>query len=188
MKADLVQQDTILDKVKNGDQEYLRSLYDRYRKEFAQWALKHYNIDDDAAGEIYQRAFIVFYYNVKEGKLTVMNSSLKTYLFAIGKNLLREHFKAGSRFTDPGEYSLESGEIDNSILEKYEKAETKQELEDLLERIGEPCKTVLQLYYFSNYSLEAIANHMQYKTEQIAAKRKFICLKQLRAMMQTSLS
>ena len=188
MKADITEQHMILDKVKDGDQKYLKGLYEQYRKEFAQWALKHYNIDDDVAAEIYQRAFIAFYYNVKEGKLTVMNSSLKTYLFAIGKNMLREHFKGESRFVESDEHVLESGEIDNSILEKYEKAEVRRELENLLQRIGEPCKTVLELYYFHNYSLEAIADRMQYKTEQIAAKRKFICLKQLKTMMQTQTS
>ena len=133
---------------------------------------------------LYQKTFIALYYNIKEEKLTELKSSIKTYLFAIGKNLLREQFKAGSKFVDIMEVSHESDKIDNSIMDKYDQSNLKDVVNELLYKIGEPCKTVLELYYFHQYSMDSIAVELNYKTEQIAAKRKFICLKQLKTMVE----
>ena len=173
--------------IRDADDKSLQSYYNKYRKEFGQWAANHYGVGDEEAGDIYQQSFVIFYYNVKEGKVTELTSGIKTYLFSIGKNLLRQHFKSGSKFVDQPELELNDQFIDNSILDQYEKTERTDKVARLLETIGEPCDTVLTLFYFHDYSMEAIAQEMDYKSEQIAAKRKFICLQQLRSMInQTS--
>ena len=175
-----------IEDIKNASERELKELYNTYRKEFGMWAMKHYNIEEDLAGEIYQKTFIAFYYNIKDGKLTELNSSIKTYLFAIGKNQLRDHFKSTAKFVEPKEYEIAPEEVDNSIMDHYERSEMTELIGNLLDQIGEPCKTVLELYYFRNYSMESIANAMDYKTEQIASKRKFICLQQIRTMLESS--
>ena len=175
---------TTIDDIKRADRKILQELYNQYRKEFAQWAARHYQVDDEVAGEIYQQTFIAFYYNIKEGKLMQLNSSIKTYLFAIGKNLMREHFKTGKKFVEPLEVNIAPDEFDEGIMAKYEHTEREEAIKALLQKIGEPCKTVIELYYFKQYAMDAIASRLNYKTEQIAAKRKFICLKQLKSMLK----
>lgn len=177
----------MIDKINSGGRKYLQELYDTYRKEFIKWAVKYYRLDEDIAVEIYQQTFIVFYYNIKEGKLTELKSSLKTYLFAIGKNLMKDHFKSKQKFVNTPESNLAAAGLDNSILDKYEDLGLKETIKEYLHKIGEPCKTVIELYYFKHYSMDAIANRLNYKTEQIVAKRKFICLKQLKTLMKGSL-
>ena len=39
------------------------------------------------------------------------------------------------------------------------------------------------MFYLKGYALDAIAGEMNYKSDQIAAKRKFICLKQMRVLL-----
>lgn len=173
----------IIDKVRHGDRKFLQELYDRYRREFETWAMRHYSINADEVSDIYQQLFMIFYCNVRDKKLTTLSSSVKTYLFAIGKNLIRTQIKT-AKPDDPLEVHIEAESIDYSIMEHYENLEIKEKVRKLLDRIGEPCKSVLELYYFHSFSLEAIAQRMNYKTEQIVAKRKFICLKQLRSLMK----
>lgn len=173
----------ILQQIRAGDRRFLQSLYQKYRDEFLLWASKNYQCDNDQAAEVYQQCFITLYYNVKEGKLKALRSSLKTYLFAIGKNLLRDQFKVARRRQQILEISVDTSGIDNSILDKYERSNMKEVVRKLLQQIGEPCKTVLELFYFREFALDAIARHMQYKSQQIAAKRKFICLRQMRTLM-----
>jgi len=175
-----------LDEIRHADDSTLQELYNKFRKEFSMWAIKHYKVDEEAAGDIYQQTFIAFYYNVKDGKISELSSSIKTYLFSIGKNILRDHFKKSARFVDPQEYTLESMDVDNTIMDNYERTEMTETISRLLHQIGEPCKTVLELYYFQNYSMESIAHELNYKTEQIAAKRKFICLQQIRSLMEAN--
>jgi len=170
--------------IAHGEEQYLKKLYNQYRKEFMIWAKKYFNIDTEVAGDIYQQAFISFYYNVKEGKITEMRSSIKTYLFAIGKNLAKQHHKSTNKFVDSTENIGE--DVDESITKKYEQAALKEDIRTYLNKIGEPCKSVIELFYFRQYSMEAIALELGYKTEQIAAKRKFICLKQLKELMKAN--
>ena len=173
----------LLHEIRIGTKDVLKKLYDDYREMFGKWAKNHYGCSEEEAGEAYQRAFITLYYNVKNGKLTELKSSIKTYLFAVGKNVLREQFKDKHAKMLPLEEEIYQQQIDASIMDQYEDNHTKSLVKRLLDRIGEPCKTVLDLFYFKQYSMEAIAAHQNYKTEQIAAKRKFICLKQLRALL-----
>ena len=43
--------------------------------------------DQDEAAEVYQKAFTIFYFNIRDGKLTELSASLETYLFGIGKRV-----------------------------------------------------------------------------------------------------
>lgn len=172
-----------LDQIKSGDRKILKELYTTHRDPFGTWARKVYQIDDEMIGEIYQRAFTALYFNVKSGKLDNLTSSIRTYLFAIGKNLIRDHFKSGKRIEALDDSNKTGDQIDVSGITRYEEDDMKETVRRLLEKIGEPCKTVLHLFYFRQFSMEAIAHEMNYKTEQIAAKRKFICLKQMRDLI-----
>ncbi len=173
----------LLLKIRSGDEKFLRNLYEEHRDAFITWVSRYYKCPDDLAADVYQQSFTTLFFNVKEGKLVKLNSSLKTYLFAIGKNLLRDHFKVAKRRQELLEVALESGELDYDIMQQYEQSEMKAIVVRLLEQIGEPCRTVLELFYLKNFAMEAIAHRMQYKSEQIAAKRKHICLRQMRSLL-----
>ena len=176
----------LLKKIMSGDRVLLRKLYEQFRMEFRLWLTRNYQCDDDMIADIYQQAFTTLYYNIKDGRLTELTSSIKTYLFAIGKNLLRDHYKVSTRRREILEVAIDNNNIDFGILEHYEQAEKKETVRSLLSRIGEPCKTVLELFYLKGFAMDAIANEMNYKTEQIAAKRKFICLRQMRELLLES--
>jgi len=173
----------LLLKIKSADRQFLRQLYEEYREEFGVWISRNFRCDEDMVADVYQQAFTTLFYNVKEGRLTDLRSSLKTYLFAIGKNLLRDHFKIHSRRQEIMEIAVETDSIDNSIIQRYENSSMKETVKHLLNVIGEPCKTVLNLFYLKGFALDAIAAEMNYKTDQIAAKRKFLCLKQMRVLL-----
>ncbi|GJM28251.1 MAG: hypothetical protein DHS20C17_08860 [Cyclobacteriaceae bacterium] len=176
----------LLDKIRLGDRQFLQKLYQEHRQEFSSWLRKYRSCDQDLEADIYQRAFITLYYNVKEGKLTDLTSSLKTYLFAIARNLLRDHYKLSIRRQEIMEVAIDKSIIDNEIMDRYETSGLQDVVKELLEQIGEPCKTVLELFYLKGYALESIALEMNYKSEQVAAKRKFICLRQMRNLLQTA--
>jgi RNA polymerase sigma-70 factor (ECF subfamily) len=170
----------LLAQVKIGERKFLRKLYEEHRNAFGIWISRNYHCDEDMIADIYQQAFTTFYYNVKEGKLTNLTSSLKTYLFAIGRNLIRDHFKIATRRKEIMEVAVDIQHVDNEIISRYEHSALKETVKVLLGRIGEPCKTVLELFYLKGYALDVIASEMNYKSENIVSKRKFICLKQMR--------
>ncbi|MEZ4887999.1 MAG: sigma-70 family RNA polymerase sigma factor [Chitinophagales bacterium] len=176
----------LLEDIKQGNEQLLEKLYAQYRSEFIIWAGRRYNCSDDTSAEVYQKAFIILYYNIKDSKITEMKSSLKTYLFAIAKNVFRERFRDKHQQTTDIEEGAAVQEMDYNIDETYKKDHQKKVVAALLQRIGDPCKTVLHLFFFKSYSVEAIATTMGYKDERVVSKRKSVCLKQLREMMAKS--
>ena len=49
-----------------------------------------------------------------------------------------------------------------------------------LEKLGEPCKTLLELYYFHDMSMDQIAENLDYKNRATAKNLKYKCLNRLR--------
>ena len=176
----------LLEDIKKGDDLLLEKLYAEYRSEFIIWAGRRYNCADSTSAEVYQKAFTILYFNIKDDKITELKSSLKTYLFAIGKNVFRERFRDKHQQTLELDKGAEVQEVDYHIDRNYQKEHQKKVVAKLLERIGEPCKTVLHLFFFKRYSVEAIAYSMGYKDERVVSKRKSVCLKQLRKLMKSS--
>lgn len=171
-----------LDLVKSGDSNVLKELYKKYRSPFIQWAKWKYPGKD--AADVYQQAFTIFYFNVKDGKFTGMKSSIRTYLFGIGKNLLNKSIQE-TRPSTPLE-EIQDGELPViNFYEHYEATHQQQVVRTLLERLGEPCKTILTQFYYDNFTMESIAESMGYKTPMVARKKKCECLMKIRLAMKS---
>ena len=172
---------SLLDNIKKGDERQLSGLYGQYRSKFLNWARQQYQVDEDIASEVYQKAFCIFYFNIKNGKLTELTSSLETYFYGISKNVFRERYKDKyKKYTTEMDDRFELGALDTSITDKYTRMHQKETVQKLLDNIGDTCKQILQLYYFKKYTMEAIANTTGYKNEMVAKKKKYQCLKGLR--------
>jgi RNA polymerase sigma factor (sigma-70 family) len=176
----------VLRSIQQGDQKVLQSLYDQNRKNFIAWSVQSYQCDEEEAIEIFQKAFTILYFNIRNGKLTELTSSLKTYLFSVGKNLFRERLRDKNNHTlniDDLSHSPEiQSKVDSSILDAYQQEHHKAVVRKLLAEIGDPCKKLLELVYIKGYSTEAVVDEMGYSDERVVRKRKSLCLKQLREM------
>lgn len=65
-------------------------LYEVFRDPFLSFG-KTFSLGDNAVVEIYQNTMVVFYESVMFGKLTVLNSSVKTYIFSKSKRQIHEY-------------------------------------------------------------------------------------------------
>src|SRR5690606_26424525 len=80
----MIEDQYLLDKLKQNDLTALDKAYLTYKKEFFLFA-RTFSVSDDDIADIYQDTIISLYENVTSGKLNTLTSSLKTYLFAIGR-------------------------------------------------------------------------------------------------------
>lgn len=176
-----------LDAIKNGDPKILEKLYDENRKPFVIWAIQLYRCAEEDAIEVYQKAYTILYMNVRNGKLVKLTSSIKTYLFSIGKNLFREKFRDKHsklvNLDDVSNTSAVLNQVDNNILDEYQKNHQKELVRQLLDEVGDPCRRLLQLMFIQGYSADAVVEEMGYSDERVVRKRKSLCLKKLREMV-----
>src|ERR1043165_2038419 len=89
----------ILERIRLGGQSELGMVYEEYRSEFIQWITREFQCSTDDSKDIYQLTILIFYDNVMSGKLEHLVSSIKTYLFGIGKNVARDSMRKAQRST-----------------------------------------------------------------------------------------
>jgi RNA polymerase sigma-70 factor (ECF subfamily) len=170
---------TSVEQLRLSGKAAIAELYQEHRKEFIRWAKNSYQCEDDEAKDIYQATIISFYENVVSGKLIELSSSFKTYIFAIGKNKIREMKRK------KGKHGIlnETPDIPEEIEELAD-----PELINLagvsLDRIGEPCKSLLQEFYYHGSSMTSIVEKLGYKNEDAAKSQKYKCLVRLRAIFK----
>src|SRR5690554_6616621 len=70
--------------LKEGDMAVLDVIYIYYKQGFLEFA-KRYPIANDVALDVYHDSMIALFENSRRGKLDNLKSSIKTYLYAIGK-------------------------------------------------------------------------------------------------------
>jgi RNA polymerase sigma factor (sigma-70 family) len=163
-------------------------IYKEYRKEFLSWAYKTYGADEDNSSDSFQDALIVLYNNVQSGKLTGLKSSIKTYLFSIGKNILLNRFKATRRMTplsnhDFSDFSIEPFELP----ELYEGNSLENKVAVIIKSLKDPCKSILRYFYFRGLNMEEIAKKMQYKNAQTVKSQKVRCIKEIQRLLKVKM-
>ncbi len=123
---------------------------------------------------------MIVYEKITSRKLTVLESSLKTYLFAVSKNLILKSL----RRREVAQAALAEREKLSPQEEAEERAEFRREtVHTIVAGLPDPCKSILQLYYYQQLPLRTIADQLGYKSEDVAKVQKNRCMKSLRNTM-----
>ncbi len=138
-----------------------------------------YVVDMAAAEDLSIDAFTVL--GVKRPKFKG-NSSFKTWLYSIGKNLAIDYLRKRERHKELPleEYANESS--GNEMLDSYIKEEQKQELHKSLSKLKPEYRQVLWLKYFENLSgkeMAVIINKSVHATEMLVNRAKNALREQL---------
>lgn len=176
-------QDEIILKIKEGGQAELGIVYETYRNEFLRWAMKEYNCSTDDSQDIYQLTILVFYDNIKSGKLEHLISSVKTYLFGIGKNIVMDFRRKSKRSTPIDKERW----LNDYLMDEPNNGPTEQMVDSArkaLLKLGDPCRQLIELFYYGRKSMEEITETLQYKNAETAKNQKCKCMKRLRKLYE----
>ena len=173
---------SILQRIKRGDEQLLSKLYESYRKDFLKFGFKYLQ-DESKILDVYQDAFIAFYENVRADKVNDLKSTIKTYIFSIGKYKLIHQFKA--EIKQVSDEDLEGYEfVDVSFEEQENLSETQQLLQGALAQLNNKCRKLLVLFYYRKYAMEAIVEAMSYKNVNVVKNQKKRCMAYLKDIIQ----
>lgn len=172
----------VIESIKSGNESALETVYKKYRQEFVAWAIKSYACTNEQAVDAYQSSIMVFYENIMKGKLTELSSSVKTYLFAVGKNKVMEQKRSAQKMVvgiDAHESYLKGQTTEDDDRQE----EMLQVVEMGLGELGDPCHAILRNYYYHKQSMEEIATAMDYKNAETVKNLKYKCIKRLRKIV-----
>lgn len=166
--------------ISQGNKEVISAIYNQYKDEFILFLRRNNitGIDNSSLQDIYTDSFLILFNKIHSETFT-LTSSLKTFLFSIGKNKLHEYFRTRKN-------SLL--EINSEVPEEYaeepnETLEIKKKVRDSLKQLGEPCYSLLALKYWNNLSGEEIAIELNFKNSNVVKTKRYKCLNLLRNMI-----
>lgn len=170
-----------LQQLATGHPAIWRQLYDELRSPFRLFFLKHSRQAPEIVNELFQDAMVVLHRKITAGDLQApLQSSLKTYLFGVGKMLYRKLPNAKAQWADDIPEIAIPASVENKIAEK----ERANWVRDILGRMDETCRELLRKVYLQGFSMEAVAEDMQLNSAGTARKRKFDCLKKARQLIK----
>lgn len=179
-------QQLLIAKLRAGHEEVLDEIYLKFRNDFVGWMVHAHHCNQEDAAELFQLTVIIFYENVINGKFQESNGNLKGYLFGIGQNKLRESRRDKIKISQLSErycyQHLDSSDDDSTSYE-----ETLNLVAGSLQKMKDPCKTLLELYYYQDLSMEEISRRMGYKSADTAKTQKYRCIRKLRQIYNDAL-
>jgi RNA polymerase sigma factor (sigma-70 family) len=163
-----------------GSDSAWRALYDDLRSPFRLFFLKHTNWEPEQVNALYQDAMVVLHRKVTNGDLAApLRSSLRTYLFGVGKMIYRKQGGTTTRW----EEEIPEVAIPPAVEDRIAQREQAAWIRNLLNKMDEKCRDILRKVYLHGYSMEAIAEELGLTGAGAARKRKFDCLQRMRKLM-----
>lgn len=175
----------ILEELRNGSDQAYKRVYLDNRDSFINFARK-FDINREEVLDIYQDAYIAFYENIRNGKLTELRSSLSTYLISIGKYMILDRLrKIGKRHRGPVPLDrLEDDDPVIPVIDEYDDLTPRQKLlQQHFEQLGEKCQSILTWFYYRKFNIRQIMEAGGYKSENVVKSQKSRCLKTLKESM-----
>ncbi len=129
--------------------------------------------------DIFQETVIAFIELVKGGKYRG-DANIKTFLVSIARNNWFNELKKKKSLNQRAKL-FEAGreQVNNDITEHFNRQEIREQLQSLMNKMGESCRSILSLYYYENLSFKEIVEKMHYENEQVARNKKYKCMKEL---------
>jgi RNA polymerase sigma factor (sigma-70 family) len=136
------------------------------------------------ADDIFQETIVSFIDSVQKKKFR-QESEIRTFLISISKNLwyneIRKRARAGRREII---FEMDRDQPETEVIETIQYREMKQQLNQMLQDLGESCRKILELFYYENLSMKDIVAHLHYENEQVVRNKKYKCLNQLTEKMK----
>ncbi len=138
---------------------------------------------DEDVSDVYQDTIIAFYENILSGKLTELTSSLKTYIFSIGKYSIYNKLKKVNKTISLDRQHLENLDL-QAIDFQFEHTQKSSLVKEAMIKLGERCRRILVLFYYHSYTIEALKHELEYKNENVVRSHKSRCLKNLKDLIK----
>jgi RNA polymerase sigma factor (sigma-70 family) len=169
----------IIKQLKKGNEHYLKYLYEHLDM-VKGWILKNSGNEEDAL-DIFQEAIIVFYNRLMGGSYE-SKSKISTYLFAICKRQWYNQLNRRLKYEKPQASVIQiDNRQENFNPEITTRVPTlKKYMEQALEKLGEPCKSLIIASVCLKRKMQEIAEQFKYSNAHSARQQKLRCIKKLR--------
>ena len=170
----------ILEGIARNDSRAIEKVYKENFGLVQNFILKNNGSYDDAR-DIFQEAMLVLYEKSKQADFS-LTCQIRTFLYSICRRLWLKRLQQNHRYGTQVE-SLEDVVPVEEEIEEKEKLDLDFTLMDgAMKSLGEPCKSLLESYYFEKKQMVDIAEQFGYTNADNAKNQKYKCLMRLKKL------
>jgi RNA polymerase sigma factor (sigma-70 family) len=165
--------------LRTGDSLVLSALYKKHYPPVLKLILTNSGSEAQAR-DIYQEAVIVLYENAQDPAFT-LTCRLQTYIYSVARRLWLKQLNRGGRtilFKDEDENEL--ADVSAEVDLHRQKEQEFEKMSESLEKLGEPCATLIKDFYVHRKSMEEISAKFGYTNPDNAKNQKYKCLQRLK--------
>ena len=156
----------------------VKHLYEKYFYVLSTYIEQNQGSMEDAE-DIFQEVVLTFIDLIKKNKFRG-ESSVKTFLFAVNRNIwLNELKKRGRQLKRNEKFTTGQPDTEPGIEKIISSREARRQIFDIIESLGEVCKKILLAFYYENLSIADILTRLDYQNEQVVRNKKAKCMKSL---------
>jgi RNA polymerase sigma factor (sigma-70 family) len=174
------QENLLLKGLANNDKAAIEAIYRENYAMIQAFILNNNGLVDDAR-DIFQEAMIVLYEKSKLESFS-LNCQIKTFVYSICRRLWLKRLQQLNKFGTQVDNAEDIVPVEEEIEEHEKKNNDFILMENAMNKIGEPCKSLLDGYYLQKKSMQEIAEDFGYTNADNAKTQKYKCLVRLKKL------
>ena len=139
---------------------------------------------EQEAKDVYQEAVIAFYEKLQNPEFT-LTCKIKTYLYAVSRRLWLKRLAEKKLVHGSIPETDTFAGIDDEMVDFEEREKHFARIGEALDRLGEPCRSIIEDFYIKDLSMEAISTKFGYTNADNAKNQKYKCLQRLKKLFFT---
>jgi RNA polymerase sigma factor (sigma-70 family) len=161
-----------------NDRKAIETIYKQHYNMVQSLVLNNSGYPDDAR-DVFQEAMIVLYEKVRSGSFE-LNCQLKTYLYSVCRRLWLKRLNQMQRISPEVESLGETVPVEDELERHEQRNQDFLVMEQSLNNLGEPCRSLLKAYYLGKKNMVEIAGDFGYTNADNAKNQKYKCLMRLK--------
>ncbi|HEX7757061.1 MAG TPA: sigma-70 family RNA polymerase sigma factor [Niabella sp.] len=179
MKDTILEQEILLLKgLARNDRKAAEEIYKQHYNLIQALVVNNNGTADDAR-DIFQESMVVLFEKSRSGAFE-LNCQIKTYLYSVAKRLWLKKLQHQGRFTEEWNDTGMQVRVDEDIEVHEQKDQEFDLMHQSIQNLGEPCKSLLEAFYFKKKSMQEIAESFGYTNSENAKTQKYKCLMRLK--------
>jgi RNA polymerase sigma factor (sigma-70 family) len=172
-----ISDNALLDQLRSEDNASFEVLCKFYFPAIATHIINNHGSKEDAE-DVFQESIIVLLQKVR-GTDFVLTSSLKTYLFAIAKNLWLKRLR-DDKIKPIGCIEKYQTETEIFTFELHREPTKEERIASWLTKITENCQRILKAIFFHKEPIGSLMRKMGWKNKHTAANQQYKCIQQIK--------
>jgi RNA polymerase sigma factor (sigma-70 family) len=170
----------LLKKIREGNSEAFKLLYKKMYPVIANYIRQNGGSETEAK-DVFQDAVVVLYRKIQDDTF-ILSCKIQTFLYSVSRNLWLNEIRSKSILSPEEEIRDRAVEITETDEEDNDIRTRISQLNQSLEKLGEPCAGLLRMFYIDHLSMQDIASRLNYTNSDNAKTQKYKCLMRLKKL------